>query len=215
MRATVPALRFKVRLVEILEACSDAGIDEVPLGALHTIAYFTDALAPIWDFPLVEAQLLKRETAPTNPELQEQVDELVGEAVLFASNLRHYEYHGRWRLDATYRLNTEFSARIIAAVEDDPEFSRELFFVREVVLALAGLGLPGISQAASADATYSDPSVDYGSVIDLSSSGGNVTKTAQVAGRFAALLAEENVSAAELTHLYVRHLYSQLGGSIG
>jgi hypothetical protein len=205
-------LRSNLRLVAILQACHDAGLTSVPLPVIHTIAYFTDALAPIWNIPLIEGQVLKKRRIPANPELQAEIDRLVGQAVILASRVRHVYSDGTWSLDAEYSLNRVFGDRIIAAISGDNVSLRELHFVREVVLALAGLGVPGISMAAQADASYSDPNIDFGEMIDFLGSG-KLTRTTQVAKRFNELLDDDRgLSEAEITHLYVRHLYSSLRG---
>lgn len=205
-------LRTLVRLTSIMHACKTAGIGPVPVAAIHTIAYFSDALSPIWEVPLIEGQLLKKKRVPINPELQGGIDELVGRAVLFAYNVRHVYVDEAWSLDAYYDLNLVFGKRIIEAMGKDREFRKELSFVQEVVLALAGLGVPGLSAAAQADATYSDPNIDIGGVIDLSNAEG-LTRTSQVTNQFAELLGREHrLTKSEITHLYIRHLYSVLGG---
>lgn len=61
------------------------------------------------------------------------------------------------------------------------------------------------------DANYSDPLLDFGNLIDLAPEDMKPTRTAQVTERFASLMEGERACTdAELTHLYVRHLYSQL-----
>lgn len=205
-------LRTLVRLISIMNGCRGADIGPVPVAALHTIAYFADALSPIWDVPVIEGQLLKKKRVPVNPELQGGIDELVGRAVLFARNVRHVYVDGAWSLDADYDLNLVFGKRIIEAMSRDREFRKELAFVQEVVLALAGLGLPGLSNAAQADATYSDPNIDVGGIIDLSNTE-VLTRTSQVTNQFSELLGRQHrLTEAEVTHLYIRHLYSVLGG---
>ncbi|WP_141721681.1 hypothetical protein [Micromonospora citrea] len=184
----------------------------MPVSAVHTIAYFTDALAPIWDIPLVEGQVLKKKRVPISPELQAAIDELVGRAVFLAGNVRHVPVDGSWSLDADYSLNAVLGRRIVDAMDRDLEYRRELAFVQEVVLALAGLGVPGLSVAAQADATYSDPNIDFGGIVDLDNSE-EITRTSQVTKKFAELVGQNHrLTEAELTHLYVRHLYSLLRG---
>ncbi|MBO2449038.1 hypothetical protein J4573_18185 [Actinomadura barringtoniae] len=198
----------------IVKACEQAGMAAVPLPALHAIAYFADALAPIWNIPVVEAQVLKRAILPLNPELQRDIDELVGMAVLIPTQIQHIQTGDGWRLDAEYSLNSIFSSRIIDAMSVDEGWSRELLLAREVTLALAGLGTYGIAGAVLVDATYSDPLLDTGNVVDLAPESAIPTRTAQVTERFATLMAgTRDLTDSELTHLYVRHLYAQLGAS--
>jgi hypothetical protein len=202
-------VRSSLRLVSIFNACHEAGITTIPLSVVHTIAYFTDALAPVWGIPLVEGQLLKK-NVPTSPELQADIDRLVGQAVLLATNIRYVRSGHSWSLDADYSLHPKFGPRIVESMSRDTQYVRELAFVREVVLALAGLGVDGISVAAPVDATYGDPNVGIGGIVNLDNAE-EITRTTQVAKRFAELLREDhNLGEAEITHLYVRHLYSRL-----
>ncbi len=209
----VPLFRIAscARIISILGSCDELGATPVRLTALHTIAYFSDALAPVWGIPVIDRQILKRRRGPVSPVLQADIDTLVGQAVILASRVSHVQEEGKWRLDARYSLNKSFSQPIFDAMLQSAQFRRELDFVQEVVLALAGLGAEGLSKAPEVDATYADPDVDVGNVIDLDFRGGSLTKTVEVARRFRALIEDQRrLTDAELTHLYVRHLYGQL-----
>ena len=207
----VDHLRAYVRLIAIAKACGEAGIPAVSLPTLHAIAYFTDALAPVWSIPVVEAYVLKRSNLSLSPELQHDIDDLVGMTILVPQRISHVQSENGWRLDAEYTLNTRFSDRVIEVMSEDDEWKRELLLAREVTLALTGLGAYGITGAVLVDATYSDPLLDIGNLVDLAPEGARLTRTAQVAERFATLMASErSLTDSELTHLYVRHLYTQL-----
>ncbi|MFS8104611.1 hypothetical protein LFM09_46665 [Lentzea alba] len=199
--------RIAIRLVAIVHACERAGISPAPLQVIHTVAYFADALAPLWNIPVVEGQLLKKADVPSNPEIQADIDSLVGRGVLIPSSVRHVETSNGRRIDAKYALNMDFAERILEAISLDEQFSKELSFVHEVTLALSGLGVSGMGNAVLVDATYADPLLDFGSIVNLSP---DIvpTRTVQVSQRFSQLMStERSLSDAELTHLYVRHLY--------
>lgn len=200
-------VRIAMRIVAIVHACDQEGISPAPLQVIHTVAYFADALAPLWNIPVVEGQLLKKVDAPSNPEIQADIDSLVGRGVLVPSSVRHIETSNGRRIDAKYALNMDFAGRILEAISLDEQFSKELSFIHEVTLALSGLGVSGMGNAVLVDATYSDPLLDFGSIVDLSSDIAP-TRTIQVSQRFSQLMStDRRLSDAELTHLYVRHLY--------
>ncbi|MFI6628454.1 hypothetical protein ACI2LC_46465 [Nonomuraea wenchangensis] len=204
-------LKVLVRIVAIVRACQDSGISPAPLTTIHAVAYFADVLAPVWQIPVLESQILKKAELPTNPELQRDIDRLVGIGVLVPSNIRHIQSGALWRLDANYALHSLFGPRILDALERDNQYSRELHFVREVTLALAGIGTYGLGGAVLADATYSDPLLGIGSVVDLAPENSRITRTVEVSERFRTLMASQRkLSDAEVIHLYVRHLYSAL-----
>ncbi|MFI6788875.1 hypothetical protein ACIBG4_16260 [Nonomuraea sp. NPDC050383] len=160
---------------------------------------------------MLEAELLKKAELPINPELQHDLDRLVGMGVLIPASVKHLRSGDAWRLDATYILNRDFGRRILLALERDDQYARELHFVREVALALAGIGNYGLGGAVLADATYSDPLLGVGSVIDLAPENSRMTRTTEVSERFRSLMASQRkLTDAEVVHLYVRHLYSAL-----
>ena len=44
-------VRHQTRALMIVRAFSTGALYPVPLEALHTVTYLTDALAPVWGFP--------------------------------------------------------------------------------------------------------------------------------------------------------------------
>jgi hypothetical protein len=202
-------VRRQLRITAILSAAQDAGLSPLPVAELHAVAYFADALAPVWDLRILEEQLLKRKTGPSSPTLQHDVDRLVGRGVVIACSLRHRaDRSGRWRLEASYVLHSAHASRILASAKSFPEYAAELEFVSEVVHAMSGLGLLGIAKATNSDAAYGNRLVDTGNLVDI---GASENLTAQVALRFGDLLEPQvDLTAAEMVHLYVHQLYKRL-----
>jgi hypothetical protein len=205
-------LQRQVRVVAILKGAEDAGISPVPAADLHLLAYFTDALAPVWGLRIVEAQLLKRRSGPFSPSLQRDLDLLVGRRVVRASNLRHIRDQDKaWRLDARYSLDAATADAILGRAHEFPEQLDHLRFVREVVLAVSALGLRGILAASREDAAYGDDVISDGDMVDISGRPGRLNSTARVALRFGDLLGPDTLFApSEMIHLYVRALYGRL-----
>jgi hypothetical protein len=201
----------RLRVIGLLDAAERIGVTPLALEPLHVIAYFTDALAPVWNVPVLDGQILKQ-IRPYYPALQSDVDALVGCGVVAVSDVRYVGARGHWRLEAKYQLNRRFADHILSAAEAFPLRRAELEFVREVVYATSGLGTEGLHVAGEADATYSDPLVDVGGLIEVERDRGEgYNSTATAAMRFGELLgAESQVSTAEMVNLYVRRLYSRL-----
>lgn len=206
-------VRRQLRVIGILAAAGEAGL--IPFGArqLQTVGFFADALAPVWDVQILDAQLLKRRDSPNSSVIQADVDRLVGLGVLIATDVRHCEDADRlWRLEAEYALNAEFAEPILAAAREFDTYAREFAFLTEVVLALAGFGALQIDRASAFDASYGDAIVDPGSMVDLASAEGN--QTARVAVRFDELLSPDiSLSDSEMIHLYLRELYDRLSAA--
>lgn len=188
---------------------------------LHVLAYLTDALAPVWHLPIMDAQLLKRQHRPFFPALQADVDWLVGAGIVAVESFGYVEEGptaGGWRLAATYSLLRGASEPILQLTQELAGQKRKSEFVREVVLAATGLGDDALARLGDLDAAYSEVRVDVGGVLDLATERPEnpteeprLNSTAAVAARFARLAgAEFELSAAEMVHLYVRHLYTRI-----
>lgn len=208
----VDSVHRRVRVVSILSGARDAGLTPLPSRQLHAVAYFADALAPVWDLRILDSQLLKRREGPSSPALQRDVDALVGAGVLRADSLRHAkDADGVWRLEANYDLDPKLSAPILEASASYPQTGLELRFVREVVYALSGLGVLGIVPASTEDASYADRQVDFGSMLSIGGETVDANPSARVAMRIGDLMESEvELTDAEEIHLYVRELHKRV-----
>jgi hypothetical protein len=203
----------KLRLLAILDSCRHAGLSPTSIAVVHTIAYLADALAPVWDLPILDGQILKRKRHPFFPALQRDLDLLVGQGVVQVARVRYLPSEDRngWQLDAHYMLESEFSERILSVARSHELQARKLKFIREVVYAASGLGSNGIDNLGEVDAAYSDPLVDVGGLLDIDTAPDRTNATAEVALRFSKLTQDsQDLTNAELVHLYVRHLYARM-----
>ncbi|WP_409141903.1 hypothetical protein [Cellulosimicrobium sp. RS] len=205
------------RLVQILSACAEVGMVPVTGAVVHVFAYLTDALAPVWHLPIVNAQLLKRESRPFFPVLQRDLDGLVGSGVVVVDALDYgRESSNGWRLAAWYRLNADAARPVLELSSELDSQAASATFVREVVLAGSGLGDDELNAIGRLDAAYSNEITDIGEVLDLETQEGGfgaraeVNQSAAVAVRLGELASASFVmSDSELIHMYIRHLYSR------
>lgn len=207
------SIRRRVRLVALLEASREAGIEPLPTLRLHLIAYLANVLSPVWDMPSVDGSVLKRRGGPFYPDLQNDLDRLVGLGVVRVENLRHQRIDDdRYRLDGSYRLNPVLAEPILAYLSTMPEEAAATRFVRELVLALSSLTDEEIDRAINEDATYTNPKIGADNVIDFGE---------WLTANYSAAAAEKVgdlvptgaiVGASEKVHLYVRHLRKRLQG---
>jgi hypothetical protein len=213
LSADMLQIERQLRLIAILDSAERIGLMPLDLRSLHTLAYLTDALAPVWHLPVLDGQVLKRRDYPFFPALQRDIDRLVGCGVM---KIDTFSYEGDdagngWWLDASYALNRAFADPILKEVCRYDGTERAYLFVREVVYAASGLGEEGIDQLSSADAAYSSPLVDFGGLVEVQNEHGQVNATAKIAMRFKQLTREKaTLSDAEIIHLYVRHLYLRM-----
>lgn len=208
------ATQRHVRLLTLLRSAAEVGMEPLALDAVHALAYLADALSPVWHLPPLDGQLLKRELRPFFPELQRDLDELIGLGVVEVVRFEHIaaEDGSGWRLDAEVRLVPEHARPVLAAIDGLPEQASKAAFVREVVYAASGLGLDGVNGIARLDASYSDPTVDVGGVIDVGPGSTNLSARAALTFRTLAG-ADRRLTEPELVHLYVRHLYKRMAGA--
>jgi hypothetical protein len=212
--ATAASSRRRIRLVVLLDASRDAGIDPLPTLRLHLIAYLANVLSPVWDMPSVDGTVLKRRGGPFYPDLQVDLDRLVGCGVVRVENLRHERIDDdRYRLEGSFRLNQDLAHPILAFLSDLPGEAEAVKFVRELVLALSALSDDEIDRAITEDATYANPKVGLDNVIDFgewmsanysanaAERVGNLVRTGAVVGP------------SEKVHLYMRHLRRRLQGA--
>lgn len=205
-------IRRRVRAVTIIDAAEAAAMSPIALPTLHAIAYFADALLPVWGLRVGEARLLKRAGGPLSPGFQGDIDALVGEGVLFATSVRHVgDGDGEWRLDAEYRLNRAFADPVLDAIAEHPEQQEIAGAIKEVVLALSSIGIDSALSVTDTDATYGDALVSVGDLIELEPPSGIANPSTRVALRFSALAPDDHrLRPAEMAHLYVRELYRRV-----
>lgn len=205
-------IKHQIRVLAILSGAERAGLVPLPAAQLHTIAYFADALAPVWGLRILDAQLLKRSSGPLSPSLQEDLDALVGRGVVEPCEVRHTrDADGTWRLDASYRLNWSMARRILETARSFEGEAAQIELTEEVVLAVSALDTDSLPAASRSDASYGDVLIDDGDVVNIETQRGTANPTAQIALRFGALMESDvDLTPAEMVHLYVRQLDKQL-----
>jgi len=206
--------------MQILAASEECGLAPCPVNVVHSIAYLCDALAPVWDVPMLHRHLVKRQARPFFPELQRELDFLVGAGVVQVDWFSHVrEGSAGWRIDASYVLDRQAAGPVLSRAESTASRSEWAWFVREVVFGAAGLGPDLVVEMQRLDAAYSEETVHVGNVLDLNAGADRVDRGAEVdqsnssaeaASRFADIVdPNARLDKGELVHLYMRHLYSR------
>ena len=210
----------RVRLVLLLEASHHAGIDPLPAQRLHLIAYLINVLSPVWDMPIVtvgslrrNGSVLKQKQGPFYPELQRDLDRLVGMGVAHVEDLRYQSLdEEHFRLEGNYRINQERAQPILARIYSLPDEAQMARFIRELVLALSCLSDDELDHAVTEDATYADPVIGLDNVVDFGEWGHKNYSVAAAEQAGGLLISGVGASASEKVHLYVRHLRRRLQG---
>jgi len=206
-------VRRQVRLVALIDSAERAGLAPLSVLRLHTFAFLSNVLAPVWEMPPLEGKVLKRKGGPFYPTLQGDLDRLVGLGVVIISNLGHVlDQQERWRLEGCYRLHRPFADPIlerVARFEEERKFSA---FLDELAFAISALSDDDLDKAPTEDAIYSDPIVDFGNVLDFAE-WQHKNAAATAADRLGRLVpGGVRPIAGEKIHLYLRHLKARIHG---
>ncbi len=205
--------RRSIRLILLLDAAENAGLIPMPILHLHTLAYMSNVLSPVWDTPALDGKILKRRGGPFYPVLQHDLDRLVGIGVVLISGVSHaLDEENHWRLEGSYSLHREFANRILDGIQKFESEHPLMAFLHELAYALSALSDNDLQRMTSQDATYSDPIIDTGNVIDFAE-WRNINYSSNAARQFEQLIpGGGGATRGEMLHLYVHHLHRRLYG---
>lgn len=202
------ALRRRIRLLMLLDASERAGIAPIRVRRLHTYAYLSNVLAPVWNARVFDGRLLKLRGGPFYPPLQYDLDRLVGQGLVIVSDFEHViDADGRWRLDGTFSLNYELAEDVLDTIEQLPQEHTIRLFLQEMAYALSALTESEFDLLTLEDPTYSDPNVAFENVVDFAN-WRERNYSSNAALHFSSLL--DLATPGELLHLFVRHLRRRL-----
>ncbi|ANB01986.1 hypothetical protein [Ectothiorhodospira sp. BSL-9] len=207
------SLARRTRLLILLSTAEVAGLTPIPILKLHAFAYLSNVLAPVWELHPLDGKILKRRGGPFYPRLQLDLDRLVGFGLAHISGLDHLEDEGhRWRLEGSYQLYARLANPVLRQILEFPEEDRTHKFIQELAYALAALDEAEFCGALAEDATYADPLIDSGKIVDFAE-WRDVNFSANAASSFDRLVANgRGMTSGEKIHLYVRHLHRKMDG---
>lgn len=202
--SVIDQLSRQVRILVLLESCEAAGLVPVPVERLHLLAYLANALAPVWNMAPMDGSLLKKRHGPYYPELQSDVDRMIGRGLVRVIELGHWQdERGAWRVTGSFSLNQTLARPALEAARAVQHPDAASAFIRELVFAVSALHLDFTEGLAHIDATYADPLISIGNVIDFGE-WRDVNYSANAARHFLDFLPGQLGTPAELTHMYFR-----------
>ena len=204
-------LRRQVRIILLLDGSERAGIAPIRVRRLHTYAYLSNVLAPVWKQRVFDGHLLKHRGGPFYPALQRDLDRLVGMGLVHISDVSHYlNEDGEWCVDGEFSLNYQLAGKALEIITSYPREMALRSFLLEVAYAVSALSDSEFDRLSKEDPTYSDPNVSFENVVDFEAP--NIPNySANSALHFSSLVA--GATPAELLHLYVRHIRRRIGGN--
>ncbi|MGJ4965229.1 hypothetical protein [Bradyrhizobium sp. HKCCYLRH3061] len=167
MRINRPKHSDTLRLILLLDACEAADLTPIPVARFHALAFLANVLAPVWAENSFDGKILKRQAGPFYPEIQRELDRLVGLGLVAVHNVGHVKDRNRWRLDGSFSLEDQRAKDIIEFAEAfEAERATKEFF-RRLAFASTRLKQP-IEQLVFEDVTWADKRTGTGDVIDFS-----------------------------------------------
>ncbi|MDQ0466736.1 hypothetical protein QO010_004532 [Caulobacter ginsengisoli] len=150
----------------LLDAADYAVIAPLSTSRLHALAFLADVLSPIYDLSTLSGRILKRRIGPYFPELQWQLDRLVGQGLVDVVQLQPVVEASRAYLDASFCLRRSATQSILNAVYQLPEFLALRDFFRELADALGAVPDDDLDATTQADVTWdtghAGTIIDYG-----------------------------------------------------
>ncbi len=151
-------VRRRARILILLNAAAEAGLAPISVIPLHALAYLANVLAPVWKMPALNGRILKRKGGPFYPDLQHDIDRMVGAGMVVVRGVHHVrDSAGKWRVEGMYGLNRELTRPAVEYLLGLHDENRVASFVQELAFALSALGESEFKRALIEDATYSDP----------------------------------------------------------
>jgi hypothetical protein len=159
----------------------------------------------------MDGKVLKSTRGPFYPDLQRDLDSLVGLGLVDIHDLRHeLDSDRRWHLSAAFAPREQASSPVCDFIRTFADEQRASDFLLELCLAITGIPKETIGQAALEDATYSDPMTAAGNVLDFDE-WQRRNFSARAAEMFATVVPRSvALRPAEKLHLYMRHLQERL-----
>lgn len=158
----------QVRLLQLFTALDRAGILPASISDLHTFAFFSNVMSPLWDLEPLEGAVLKLADGPYYPFLQKEVDHLVGTGFLEIDTLQvSLPSHGQAQLRATFRLAPRIALALVEKISALPDEAETLRFLTELAFSFANIKRDNRVAAAIKDATFSNPAISDDRIIDF------------------------------------------------
>jgi hypothetical protein len=207
------SLQRRIRLLVILYAAELAGLAPIGVLQLHSLAYLSNVLAPVWRLKPLDGKIMKRRGGPFYPAMQHDLDQLVGLGLAHITQLGYMrDDDGHWRLDGAFRINHSLADPVIKRYIQFEAEHRLGIFISELAYALSALSEQDLIKITSEDATYSDQLTSFGNVVDFGE-WSNLNYSANAANYFQHLIPSgASPTPGEKLHLYAHHLYRRLHG---
>jgi hypothetical protein len=206
-----PELR-QARLLAMMHAAESAGLTPIPVMELHAFVFVANVLSPVWDLVPRKRSVKRRKGGPYFPDVQADIDHLVGRGVISIRDLSHVQdWDGKWLLEGRFTLNFGPSKQIVEQLLNFDDEARLSSLFSELAFAFAELSPIERLKIVGQDATYADNRTGEGAIIDFAE--WRSANYSFAAANFFDRVMPDGLPAspAEKLHLYVQHMRRRLG----
>lgn len=154
LRAEGVQVRRRIRILMLLDATDYAIISPITIARFHALAYLADILSPLYAFVPMTGTIVKRRIGPYYPELQWEVDRLIGLGLVYPSDLRSIVDATQAYIEAGLSLDRSRAAPVLDLVYEDRAFLALRDFLRQLATALSDIEEKDLDQATQSDVTW-------------------------------------------------------------
>jgi hypothetical protein len=208
-------IRRRIRILMLLDAADYAIIAPISIARFHAFAYLADILSPLYDFGPLTGKIEKRRIGPYYPELQWEVDRLIGLGLVVPSNLQAIVDIKRAYIEASLTLERVRAGPLLDLVHTQDTFTGLRDFFRQLATALSDIDEKDLDEATQSDVTWEAGSkgalIDYGEWRAKNFSRMSAERIEQIVSEDLGFT-ENRLSPAAKVNLYVQYLKRAANG---
>ena len=209
MNVNLQRTKSRVRLLQLLYAAEHAALAPIALDKLHAFAFLADVLSPVWGLRPFEDRIGRTGRPPYYPDLQAQLDLLVGMGLVEPSDLSYRTDSdgdgAHFAASYALRFGSQHLDALDRALQDDKQSASEQYFLNSLAEALASLPDDEIAKAASQDLVYQRFGLDTEDYVDLDRRNGP-SRTARAVASFDQAFPGTKLTPARRLYMYANYL---------
>ncbi|MDO8777144.1 MAG: hypothetical protein Q7K57_52220 [Burkholderiaceae bacterium] len=151
-------LQRRTWLLSLLSFANKAGIDPLPKNQLHSLIFFANCLAPIYEEVAHDARVIKHDFGPFYPDAQWDIDRMVAQGLISVSGIRYRRISLSWWMDSDYRISSS-GTRVQELSLTTPVLARTSNFIKELTETYASMSVQTADEAFLYDAIYETPAM--------------------------------------------------------
>ena len=147
-------IRRRIRILMLLDAADYAVISPIPIPRFHALAFLADVLSPIYHFVPLSGRILKRKAGPYFPDLQWEIDRLIGLNLVSPYGLTQVIENEKTYMSGALALERKRSVLLLQHIYSESEFRSHRDFFRELAGALSNIQDEDLDAATQLDVTW-------------------------------------------------------------